>query len=540
MRFGTSIAAALERIADLFPADVAIAQGDRSLTWGEFDDQAARMAGFLAGQGIRQGDRVAIGSRNGPGYLVAWLAALKLGAVPINVNYRYRLEELVHLMTDSRAGVLVHDAALAGLLPRLDDAVPGLTEVSVDAATDPGSVSVPFTTALRADPHPRVVFDGPLEWRLYTGGTTGRPKAVVLTQQYVLDRIGAQALQALGATALPSGSDDPRAALIARHAHRLVVLTASPLMHGTGIYGALTALLSGGTIVMLGGGRFDPVEAASTVGRRRVTDLHIVGDAFALPLADALDTASAAGGPFDLSSLRRIQSAGTVWSGSVKQRILSHADVVLVDLIAATEGGPFAVGVATRDTDPAELSSFRLPPGSRLLDDEGRDVVPGSETVGVLAAPAADGARYAGDAARSADVFRTVDGILYAAPGDLARMNADGSLRLLGRGTSVITTGGEKVFVAEIEDTLRSHPAVLDAVVVGVPDPQWGALVGAVVKTKPGHRPDPETLGAHVASALADYKRPRRLAVVSELRRTSVGKADLVWARELLASASGS
>ena len=271
-----------------------------------------------------------------------------------------------------------------------------------------------------------------------------------------------------------------------------------------------------------------------------MTDLHIVGDAFALPLADALDTASAAGSPFDLSSLRRIQSAGTVWSGSVKQRVLSHADVVLVDLIAATEGGPFAVGVATRGTDPAELSSFRLPPGSRLLDDEGRDVVPGSETVGVLAAPAADGARYAGDAARTADVFRTVDGVLYAAPGDLARMNADGSLRLLGRGSSVINTGGEKVFVAEIEDTLRSHPAVLDAVVVGIPDPRWERLVGAVVTTKPGHRPDPDSLGAHVATALADYKRPRCLAVVPELQRTSVGKADLVWAREVLASASGS
>ena len=262
MRFGTSIAAALERIADLFPADVAIAQGDRTLTWGEFDDQAARMAGFLAGQGIRQGDRVAIGSRNGPGYLVAWLAALKLGAVPINVNYRYRLEELVHLMTDSRAGVLVHDAALAGLLPRLDDAVPGLTR-GVRRCGHGSGIRLRSARhgAPRGSPSARR-FRRRLEWRLYTGGTTGRPKGVVLTQQYVLDRIGAQALQALGATALRSGSDDPRAALIARHAHRLVVLTASPLMHGTGIYGALTALLSGGTIVMLGGGRFDPVEAA--------------------------------------------------------------------------------------------------------------------------------------------------------------------------------------------------------------------------------------------------------------------------------------
>jgi fatty-acyl-CoA synthase len=540
MPFRASIAAALERVADLFPADVAITQGDRTLTWGEFDDQAARVASFLASCGVGQGDRVALGCRNCPGYLVAWLAALKLGATPINVNYRYQLEELIHLITDSRAKVLVHDDALAGLVAQVCEVIPGLALVSVDTSSDPRCTSVALAAALRADPLPRVVVDGELEWRLYTGGTTGRPKAVVLTQRYVIDKIGAQALQALGAPAPSSAADDPRTMLVARHGECLVVLTASPLMHGTGIYGALTALLSGGTIVLLGGRRFDPVETASTVGRRQVTDLHIVGDAFALPLVEALDAASAAGNPFDLSSLRRIQSAGTVWSGSVKQRILSHADVVLVDLIGATEGGPFAIGLATRETDPAELSGFRLPPGSRLLDDDDRDVVSGSETVGVLAAPAADGAHYAGDAARSANVFRTVDGVLYAAPGDLAQMNADGSLRLLGRGSSVINTGGEKVFAAEIENTLRSHPEVLDAVVVGIPDPQWGALVGAVVAARLGHRPDPGALGDHVARTLAGYKRPRLLAVVSELQRTTIGKPDLGWARELLASTSGS
>jgi 3-oxocholest-4-en-26-oate---CoA ligase len=535
--FGTSIAGALERIADLFGDDLAIVQGARTLTWREFDDLAARLASFFAAVEVTAGDRVAIGCRNQPEYLVAMFAAQKLRAIPVNVNFRYRFEELEYILTDAGARVLVHDDALEQLVPRLADSVHSL-EASVSVGVNAGEsrTATSIHKALLAEPHPRIDRAGELTWIIYTGGTTGRPKAVAFTEESVLARMGSLVFRSLGIPE-PISADALWATLIERHPERLVVLPASPLMHGAGVYGSLNALLSGGTVVLLAGRRFEAQEVAEAIGRHHVTDVHLVGDVFALPLVEALDAARASGKAHDLSSLKRIQSVGTVWSPEVKSALLQEADVALVDLIAATEGGPFAVAVATHDTDPAEFSSFRLAHGARLIDRDGRDVAPGSDTVGVLAAPAQDGARYLGDPERSSAVFRNIDGALYAMPGDLAQLRPDGTLRFLGRGSGVINTGGEKVYAMEVEDALRSHPEVKDAVVAAVPDARYGSLVGAVVEPKSGCAPEPDALGDHVAAALAGYKRPRRIAIVPELRRTAVGKADLAWAREMLSVA---
>lgn len=532
--FGTSIAGALERIADLFPDDLAIAHGARTLTWREFDDLASRLAGFFAAVEVTAGDRVAIGCRNRPEYLLAMFAAQKLRAIPVNVNFRYRLEELDYILTDSGARVLVHDEALEPLVSRLADSVhtlESLVSVGIDAGESRTGTSI--HEALLAGPHPRTDRAGELTWIIYTGGTTGRPKAVAFTEESVLARMGSLVFRSLGIPE-PVGEDALWATLTERHAERLVVLAASPLMHGAGVYGSLNALLSGGTVVLLAGQRFEAHELAEAIARRHVTDVHLVGDVFALPLVETLRAARASGKAHDLASLKRIQSVGTVWSPEVKSALLREADVALVDLIAATEGGPFAVAVATRETDPAELSSFQLAPGARLIDGGGRDVAPGSDSVGVLAAPAQDRARYLGDPERSSAVFRSIDGDLYAMPGDLAQLRPDGTLSLLGRGSGVINTGGEKVYAMEVEDALRSHPEVRDAVIVAIPDARYGSLVGAVVEPKLGCAPKPDALGDHVAAVLAGYKRPRQIAIVPELRRTAIGKADLAWAREML------
>lgn len=534
--YGTSIAGALEQIADRFSDSLAIVHGDRTLSWSQFDEAAARLAGFFAESGIRTGDRVAIGCQNRPEYLIAMFAAQKLEATPVNVNFRYRLHELEYILVDSGASVLVHDDALAPLLPELVktmDAPPLL--VSVATAAQEVSSAVPLNETLRSPPQPRGRRDGQFSWVIYTGGTTGRPKAVAVTEESVLIRMGGLVFQTLGLP-LPSDPETLWPTLEERHSERLVLLPASPLMHGTGIYGSLNALLAGGTVVLLTGERFDPQELAATLVQRHVTDLHLVGDVFALPLAQTLSAARANGSPYDLTSLKRIQSVGTLWSPSVKAQLLSEANVTLVDLIAATEGGPFAAALATRETDPTKLAQFRLLPGARLIDPTGRDVEPGAQIAGILAAPAQDGAHYVGDAERSSEVFRVLDGTCYAMPGDMAQLRGDGTLRFLGRGSSVINTGGEKVYVVEVEDALRSHADVRDAVVVGVPDPRFGSLVGAVVQPRQGSSPDPEALAEHVAAMLAGYKRPRRIVMAPELRRSAVGKADLGWAREALSS----
>jgi 3-oxocholest-4-en-26-oate---CoA ligase len=203
----------------------------------------------------------------------------------------------------------------------------------------------------------------------------------------------------------------------------------------------------------------------------------------------------------------------------------------LLDTIASAEGGVYARSEVTRASIDDEAGSFELAPGARLLDEAGRDVVPGSGVIGMLAAPVVPEAGYEGDPEKTAGAFRDLDGVRFTMPGDLATFEANGRLRLLGRGSSVINTGGEKVFADEVELVLRAHPAVRDAVVLGIPDVRWGSAVAAVVSLRRGTSADPDELVAHVGARLAGYKKPRRIVVVPEVERLNTGKADLAWAR---------
>ena len=261
----------------------------------------------------------------------------------------------------------------------------------------------------------------------------------------------------------------------------------------------------------------------------RVTDLVIVGDVFARPLLTALDAAAAAGRPYDLSSLRRMTSVGAVFSAEAKAGLLRHADVEITDVNVASEGGPYAMSL-TRRGDVAPTSRFVLAPAARLLDEAGRDVVPGSGQLGVLAAPAPPEVHYTGDPAASGTTFREVDGGRYSVPGDLATLEADGTLVFQGRGSRVINTGGEKVLPEEVEQVVLRLPAVRDAIVVGVPDERFGQRITAVVSVAAGHSLTAEDVRAAVGAELADYKRPREVLFVDEVHRSPVGKADLSWA----------
>jgi fatty-acyl-CoA synthase len=272
---------------------------------------------------------------------------------------------------------------------------------------------------------------------------------------------------------------------------------------------------------------------ASLIERHLVTDLCIVGDAFARPLADALDRAAADGRPYDLTSLRRIVSVGVTWSAEVKERLLGHCDARLDDVIAASEGGPFARSVTFRG-ERTITSRFELTPGARVIDGAGADITPGSGKVGQLAAPAPRATHYLGDPAKSAATFRDIGGQRYVVPGDLATIEADGTLVLLGRDGRVINTGGEKVFAEEVEQVIARHPDVEDVYVVGVPDERWGHRIAAIVALADGARLTADDVRTCVKAELADYKQPREVVFVKELRRSPAGKPDLAWARSTL------
>jgi 3-oxocholest-4-en-26-oate---CoA ligase len=548
-----NFATVLETVADVRADRTAVTHGDRSVTWGQLDDRASRLAAFLAGRGIGADARVAIALYNGIEYLESVFAILKLRAIPVNVNYRYQPEEMRHLFDDAQVTAVVFDALLAGrvataqagapevhTLVQVGDAVQAGTVQADDMAAAAGTAVSGYEQVIHGTaPLPRTE-RGVGRWLMYTGGTTGKPKAVLVSHAWLYPVVSANGFLLIGEP-VPDSLDALRAATerLSARGDAIVCLPAPPLMHATGMYTSLGALLASGRVVYLTQRSYDAGELARTVAPQHVDTVSIVGDVFALPLADALDRAAADGRPYDVSSLRRILSVGVTWSADVKRRLLAHGDFVCRDLVAASEGGPFAVS-ETRRGDSAITSRFMLLPGARVIDESGHDVLPGSGQVGVLAAPADDEIAYLGDAAKTAETFRTFGGRRWVVPGDLASVAADGSITFHGRGSRVINTGGEKVFAEEVEQVLIEHPGVRDALVVGLPDPRWGHRVTAVVAAAGDAGLTADALVAYVAGRLADYKKPRAVVFVPGIQRSPSGKADLRWAQATAAGAGPS
>ncbi|MEV1286537.1 AMP-binding protein [Micromonospora sp. NPDC049679] len=548
-----NFATLLETVADVMGDRTAVIHGPRSVSFAELDRRASRLAGHLAGCGVGQESRVAIALYNGIEYVESVFAVLKLGGVPLNVNYRYREAELTQLLADAGAEALVFDATLDDRVAAVVPELPRLRALVRVAGSASGTASgavpghgggssgaqegaTPYDDAiLSAEPLPRTARDNG-HWLMYTGGTTGAPKGVLTTHSWLFDAVAPNGYALIGVT--PPRSLAELAELTRRlrdHGPRLITLPAPPLMHSTGMYCTLAALLAGGTVGYLTSRSYDPDELARLIGMHRATVMAIVGDVFARPLADALDAAAACGEPYDLSSLEWILSVGVTWSADVKERLLRHGDFTCRDVVAASEGGPFAIAL-TRRGDSAVTSRFELIPGARVVTGDGRDVVPGSGEVGVLAAPADEEIAYQGDPDKTAQTFRYIDGRRYCAPGDLAAVEADGSLVFKGRDGRVINTGGEKVFAEEVEQVLLRHPKVDDVYVVGIRDDRWGSRVAAVVASTAADPPSESELRQFVGASLADYKCPRSVIVVTALPRSPAGKADLRWAQRIVTS----
>ncbi len=535
-----SFATVWERVADAVPDAPAVVQGDRRVTYGKIEHRAAKLTSALSAWGVGHDTKVALFLHNCPEYMELLFALSKLRAVPANVNFRYLGDELVQLVDNADAEVLVHHRSLRDRVDAARDRMPGVRhtiEIDDDGATDSR-----YEELLRDhEPAPRIERSGDDLLLWYTGGTTGLPKGVLWHQGTLLGYglIAAYALQ----DETPPASDDADAldeliADVQRWRARgtpLVSLLTTPLVHATAVHQANTAFAVGGTIVLLERGGTDGDTICTTIARERPSVLEIVGDVLMRRVAGALDGADERGEPYDLSSLRRIHNSGAMVSAPLKDALLSRGTMHVYDSLGSSEAVGFGVALTT-EAGAGETARFRIGPNARLLvaADADEQVEPGSGRVGVLAVHTSCATGYYKDPARTAATFRMIDGRLHAIPGDQATLDADGTLTLLGRGSNCINSGGEKIWPEEVEEVLKEHPAVTDAVVLGVADDEWGQVVAAVVATTGDDPPDADALGDWVGARLAGYKRPRRFVFADEVGRTTVGKLDYEWARQAL------
>jgi acyl-CoA synthetase (AMP-forming)/AMP-acid ligase II len=530
-----NLADLFERVVDTVPDHPALVCGARRLTYAELDARTNQLAHVLADMGVGIGDHIALYLRNTTEYLEGMLAAFKLRAIPINVNYRYVEEELQYLLTDADVTAVVVHREFAPTLAHVRTAIPPLRGTLV---VEDGS-GAPFnprdaieyeqrlaSASTRRDFGPR---SGDDLYVLYTGGTTGMPKGVMWRHEDVF----------FGAMGGAGGGGAPitTPAEIADRCResRTRCVPACPFMHGTAHWMALSALFTGGVVIIPTEPHFDPLALLQLIAREQATFLVIVGDAFARPLIDALDTES--GRALDVSCLRVLLSGGAILSPTVKYALVEHLPgLLVVDGYGASETGGQGQSVVVAGGKIPTASQFRVTDDTQVLGDDLRPVAAG--VVGRLARRGRIPLGYYKDAEKTATTFPVVDGVRWAVPGDHACVDADGTITLLGRGSVSINTGGEKVYPEEVESVLKAHASVFDALVVGVPDARFGERVVAVVQAQPDTVPDLEQLQKHARSHLAGYKVPRDLVVVDRIERGPSGKPDYRWARAAAATAA--
>jgi fatty-acyl-CoA synthase len=523
---GWNFAELWERIADKFPDATAQVQGDRRLSWRDFDRRSDGLARALLDTGAVHQDKVAIYLYNAPEYLETTFACYKAGLVPVNTNYRYVAEELVYLWDNADAVAVVFHGTFTETVGPIRAQLPKVrTWLWVDDGDgECPSWAVPYESVVDSaegrvvGPKPR---DGDDILMIYTGGTTGMPKGVMWRQDDLI--------RSTCATGLPILLEDPDAVggydavldLIA--APGLPGLPACPLMHGTGWFTANIYLTQAGSVVSLVDRKFNVIELLDTIEREGIGALTIVGDAFAKPIVRALD---AEPGRWDLSSLVLISSSGVMWSEPVKEALLRHhPGMFLVDAFSSSEAIGLGQSMSAAGSE-AKTARFSLGSSARVITEDGRDVVPGSGEQGRVAVRGHTPIGYYKDPEKSAATFLIIDGERYSMPGDWATVEADGTINLLGRGSVCINTGGEKVFPEEVEEVLKEFPTVYDAVVVGIPDEKFGEAVTAVVEPKPGDTLVESDLIEHVRAHLAAYKAPKRVLAVETIGRAANGKVD--------------
>lgn len=524
-----SYANAWEPIARKQPDQPAVLQGDRVLSWADFDAHADALAAHMVAAGLRQNSKVGVYLHNCAEYLVANFAAFKTGLAPFNVNYRYTADELFYLFDNADAEAIVFHASFA---ERVEEIRARLPQVKCWIAVEESGFRAPSW----AESYDRVVANVPAQrptmapWGrsnddlliLYTGGTTGLPKGVMWRQE---DQIGVTGFGGSLLLGVPPLARPEEAAERVALSPRRIGLVACPLMHGTGLFSALMTLLAGGAVALLPGRHFDAEQLWDEVARHRVTSIAIVGLPFAQPLLEALEHHP---GRWDLSCVTSIGSSGAMWSQENKRALLRFLppQTLLTDAFSSSEAVGMGLSVSTAAGE-SQTAAFIAGPECAVFTEDHKRVAPGSGERGLVAVGGFLPLGYYGDEEKTKRTFPVIEGKRWSIPGDWATVEADGSLRLLGRGSQCINTGGEKVFPEEVEEALKRHPAVRDAAVIGAPDARFGERVCAVVELQSDARePSLSDLAAHVREHLADYKTPRALVIVDSLRRAPNGKLD--------------
>jgi fatty-acyl-CoA synthase len=499
------------------PAAPATIHGDHVTSWGEFDRHTDAIAAATHAAGAVPGDRIAHLMRNSPAYFETTVAGFKARLIHVNVNYRYTGEELFYILDNSDAAVLVYDAEFADVIASIRHRlnVKLFLQVGGTTATFAQDYNEVANSGARIAPQDHVYEDMLF---IYTGGTTGMPKGVMWEQGAVLTAISAT-FGIMLTDGLPAYLEAVRAGV-----GRSRMLVLPPLMHGTGFLAALGTMSRGGTIVTLPGDNFDAELAAKACAEHACDRVSIVGDAFARPLLKALDA-----GHGSIASVGIMTSSGTMWSPEVKAGLLRHApDMIVQDALGSSEALGFAVSMQTKD-NAGTATRFSADANTLVLDDDNKPVRPGER--GRMARGGLVPRGYWRDEAKSAATFVTIDGARYAMTGDWAIVEPDGTFTLLGRGSQCINTAGEKVFPEEVEEALKTHPAVDDALVFGVADDKWGQAVTAVVETCAAA--DSDALRSHCKTVLAGYKVPKRVIMVAKIPRGPNGKADYAAAKLL-------
>ncbi|MGW6376034.1 AMP-binding protein [Rhodococcus sp. NPDC055112] len=532
-----NLADVFETVASAVPDRIALTYEGENLSYTQLDAEANRAAHLLAQAGISRGDHVALFLKNGIEHVTSILGLIKIRAVPINVNYRYTPAELEYIFTNSDSVAVVveipeHQRTLASLLevcPLIRTVfVVGEIADELLAAANARAVSV-VSFAEARELSPTADFDsrtGDDLYLLYTGGTTGYPKGVMWRH----DDFFRKPLSGGNPYGEGTRQDLAEVAGAAKEFPELSFLIAAPLMHGAALYSLFTFFTLGARVVLRRD--FDPKKVVESIEKDSVQVILIVGDGMGLPLVDEMERRK---GEVDLSSLFSITSGGAIWSTSVRDRMLAvKPDLLLRDNFGASESGND--GAFTID----EAGNLRMPPSPNmiLVDERLNEIPSGSDEIGYIARIGNVPLGYYRDEEKTARTFPTrADGTRLSVLGDMGRVEADGTIVFLGRGSQCINTGGEKVFAEEVEAALHGHPSIVDALVVPAPDERMGQQVAAVIATYPG---TPELtldeVQEHCRKTLAGYKVPRSIVLVDEVKRTPAGKADYRWATTMASS----
>ncbi|MGW5108211.1 acyl-CoA synthetase [Nocardia sp. NPDC004123] len=528
-----NIADLVEHTIDLMPERVALVDDARSVTYAELEDRANRLAHFLQDQGVQPGDKVGVYSRNTIEAVEAMVAIFKARAVMINVNYRYVENELQYIFENSDMVALIHERRYSDKVANVLPNVPKIKAVvTVEDGTDLPlpPTAVEYEAALAGSRGERDFGERSSDdiMMIYTGGTTGMPKGVMWRQEdwwrvlggginfYTGEFIQDEWEQSKGGA---SGNSP------------MVRYPIPPLIHGGAFTATLHSLFDGGKAVMLP--EFSGHGVWQAIQRHGVNMIFITGDAMARPMLDALAEGNAeTGEAYQHSSLWVLASSAALFSPALKDQFIENfPNALITDSIGSSETGFGGLAVAAKGATHTGGPRVKIDGSTKVIDEEGTEVAPGSGQVGMLARTGNIPLGYYNDPVKTAETFKVFNGVRYSIPGDFARVEEDGTVTMLGRGSVSINSGGEKIYPEEVEGALKAHPEIFDALVVGVPDERWGQRVVAVVQCRGGARPTLEELRPTLVKEISSYKMPRSLWFVDEIKRSPAGKPDYKWAK---------